>query len=418
MNRVKIDQENPAIQRVEDKCLNCGICLKTCQEKNNLNPETCIYCGACIMTCPVGALTCKYNYRKVMDEISDQKKIVIASVSPAVRVAIGDEFGFAPGSFLEGQLVSSLKKLGFDYVFDVSFGADLTTIEEASELIKRINTNKLPMFTSCCPSWSLFMQKYHKEDLKLLSSCKSPIGMQGAIIKNYFASLKNINKDQIVTVNITPCIAKKVEINSDQDNDYVLTVTELAMMIRENKVDFKSLKEDKFNDLLGISSGAGKIFGTSGGVMESVLRTAYYLLNKEKAPDDFFDLKLLRENKNIKTAVIDLNSKKLKVLSIYGLKEVEEMYNEFEKYDFIEVMTCQNGCVGGSGLSLLPQNKLEEAILKRREALYESDTKLNLRTSYENESIKKIYQDFLGKPLSPKSLKLLHNEEKISNYKF
>ncbi len=418
MNRVKIDQENPAIQRVEDKCLNCGICLKTCQEKNNLNPETCIYCGACIMTCPVGALTCKYNYRKVMDEISDQKKIVIASVSPAVRVAIGDEFGFAPGSFLEGQLVSSLKKLGFDYVFDVSFGADLTTIEEASELIKRINTNKLPMFTSCCPSWSLFMQKYHKEDLKLLSSCKSPIGMQGAIIKNYFANIKNINKDQIVTVNITPCTAKKMEINSDYDNDYVLTVTELAMMIRENKVDFKSLKEDKFNDLLGISSGAGKIFGTSGGVMESVLRTAYYLLNKEKAPDDFFDLKLLRENKNIKTAVIDLNSKKLKVLSIYGLKEVEEMYNEFEKYDFIEVMTCQNGCVGGSGLSLLPQNKLDEAILKRREALYESDTKLNLRTSYENESIKKIYQDFLGKPLSPNSLKLLHNEEKISNYKF
>lgn len=353
-----------------------------------------------------------------MEEIENQKKIVIASVSPAVRVAIGDEFGFAPGSFLEGKLISSLKKLGFDYVFDVSFGADLTTIEEASELIERINTNKLPMFTSCCPSWSLFMQKYHKQDLKLLSSCKSPIGMQGTIIKNYFANIENINKDQIVTVNITPCTAKKVEINNDQDNDYVLTVTELAMMIREKAIDFKSLKEEKFSDFLGISSGAGKIFGTSGGVMESVLRTAYYLLNKEKAPDDFFNLKPLRENKNIKTAIIDLNLKKLKVLSIYGLKEVEEMYNEFKKYDFIEVMTCQNGCVGGSGLSLLPQNKLDEAILKRREALYESDTKLNLRTSYENESIKKIYQDFLGKPLSPKSLKLLHNEEKISNYKF
>ncbi len=261
MTKVIIREDNASLQRISEKCIDCGQCLETCKSKNHLVSEDCINCGQCIMTCPMGALVPKYNYKEVFANICDEEKITVVSISPAVRVAIGDEFGFAPGEFLERKLVGVLKNLGFDYVLDTTFGADLTIMEEATELVNRIKRNEnLPMFTSCCPSWVFYMEKYHPEDLNHLSTCKSPIGMQGAIIKSYFAKMKNLNPFDIVTVSLAPCVSKKSEIKNDSNNDYVITTSELAMLIREQEIDFKMCEEKEFDSLLGKGSGAGVIF--------------------------------------------------------------------------------------------------------------------------------------------------------------
>jgi ferredoxin hydrogenase len=411
MPRVVVDKDNLSFQRIEEKCINCGQCLNTCKKVNNLLDGQCINCGSCILTCPVGALVPKYNYKEVYANINDEEKIVVVSISPAVRVAIGDEFGFLPGEFLESKLVGVLKQIGFDYVFDTTFGADLTIMEEASELIERIKNNQTPMFTSCCPSWVLNAEKNICEDLKLLSSCKSPIGMQGAIIKNYFAKQKNLNPADIVTVSLTPCVSKKSEIKNDPYNDYVITTSELAMLIRELGIDFKNVSDAKFDKILGKGSGAGVIFGASGGVMESTLRTAYFLLNNKKAPDNFFNLTSLREAIPIKEAEIDLGITKIKVAAIYGISNINKIYNDLKKYQFIEVMACTGGCVGGAGQSIIPQNKQDMYIEERKKSLFLNDSKLNKRCSYENEDIKKIYQDYLIKPLSQESKKILHKND-------
>lgn len=413
MAKVKIDKESVSIQRIEEKCIDCGQCLETCKSKNNLIEEDCIHCGQCIMTCPMGALVPKYNYKEVLANIHDEEKITTISISPAVRVAIGDEFGFAPGEFLEGKLVGVLKRLGFDYVFDTTFGADLTIMEETSELIKRIQNNEnLPMFTSCCPSWVLNMEKYHSKDLHHLSTCKSPIGMQGAIIKNYFAKIKNLNANDIVTVSLTPCVSKKSEIVKDKENDYVITTSELCMMIREQGIDFKNVKEQDFDPILGKGSGAGVIFGTSGGVMEASLRTAYFLLNQKKAPENFFSLESVRGNIPIKEAEVDLEIIKLNVAVVYGISNVNKIYDTLSKYHFVEVMTCPNGCVGGAGQPILPIQKQEGAIRARSKSLYQNDEKerIDFRSSYENKDIQKVYDEYLQHPLSKEATKILHQK--------
>lgn len=411
MAKVKVDEENFSFQRIEEKCIDCGQCLNTCKKLNNLVPDDCINCGQCILTCPVGALVPKYNYKEVMANINDEEKIVVVSVAPAVRVAIGDEFGYDAGEFLEGKLVGVLKQLGFDYVFDVTFGADLTIMEEASELVERIKNNKnLPMFTSCCPSWVLNVEKYHSEDINLLSSCKSPIGMQGSIIKSYFAKLKNLNSSDIVTVTIAPCVSKKSEIKRDleKNNDYVITTSELAMMIREAGIDFKNVNHSNFDSVLGKGSGAGVIFGTSGGVMEAALRTAYYLINKKDAPEDFYSLTSLKGNIPVKEALVDLGITKIKVAAIYGIDNVNKIYKDLKDYHFIEVMSCVNGCVGGGGQTILPQQKQTSYIEARGKSLHENDKNLTKRSSYQNKDVINIYEDLLEKPLSEKSESLLH----------
>ncbi len=417
MGRVTINKDNKSIQRIEEKCINCGMCQETCANKNNLDCDTCINCGACIMTCPVGAIVPKYNYKEIIANVHDEEKITVISISPAVRVSIGDEFGFAPGEFLEEKLVGVLKQLGFDYVLDTTFGADLTIMEEASELLNRVKKNiNLPMFTSCCPSWVLNMEKYHKTDLKKLSSCKSPIGMQGAVIKNYFAELKNLNPNDIVTVFLTPCVSKKSEISSDPNCDYVMTVQELFMLIREEKIDFKNVKDKKFDKLFGKGSGAGVIFGTSGGVMEAALRTAYYLINKEDAPKDFYNLTCVRGKDEVKEAVVDLGKIKLNVAVLYGIKNVNKLYNSLKKYHFVEVMSCDYGCIGGAGNPVLPVSKINIVLDERNKSLYKNDLEQKIRCSYKNEDIKKVYQDYFNKPLSKKSEELLHQnyEDKVT----
>lgn len=411
MGKVKVDENNYSFQRINEKCIDCGQCLATCQKLNHLSPDDCINCGQCILTCPVGALIPKYNYKEVIANLHDEEKIVVVSTSPSVRVAIGDEFGYAAGEFLEGKMVGALKALGFDYVFDTTFGADLTIMEEASELVERISENKnLPMYTSCCPSWVLNVEKYHPEDISLLSSCKSPIGMQGAVIKNYFAKIKNLNPSDIVTVSLAPCVSKKSEIRRDleQNNDYVITTSELAMMMRESGIDFKTVSEASFDSVLGKGTGAGVIFGVSGGVMEAALRTAYYLVNQKEAPENFFSLTDLRGTVPIKEAEVDFGSFKAKVAVVYGIDNVNKIYNNLKKYHFVEVMTCPNGCVGGGGQPVLPQQKQASYVEARGKSLYENDKNSTIRSSHLNPEIQEIYENYLSKPLSEKSEELLH----------
>ena len=288
-NRVVISDNNLSINRIEERCLNCGLCKKTCESQNNLCDGDCINCGACIQTCPAGALTPVYNYKKVLNYIKDTDKIVIANIAPAVRVAIGDEFGFEPGTFLEKKIVNVLKTIGFDYVFDIAFSADVTVFEEAKEFISRLeNKQNLPQLTSCCPSWVSYVEKYHNDYIDNLSHVKSPIGIHGALVKEYFCKFSEIDKNNVINVTFAPCVSKKTEIKKYNDNntDFVLTTTELAMMIRELEIDIKNIKEKEFDKLLGESSKNGLAFGVSGGVANAVVKTAYYLMNNEKAPDD------------------------------------------------------------------------------------------------------------------------------------
>ena len=416
-NRVFISENNKSIMRIEERCVNCGQCLRTCEKINNLKSD-CINCGQCILTCPMGAIVPKYTYKNVQGFLSDPESIVIVSISPAVRVAIGDEFGYAPGEFLEKKLVGVLKDLGFDYVLDTTFGADLTIMEEATELIKRLeNQENLPMMSSCCPSWVTYMEKYHNEDLNLLSSCKSPISMQGKIIQEYFVDKMNLKDKKIINVALTPCVSKKSEISRPELSgmDYVVTTSELAMMIREAGIDFKSVVEKDFDSVLGKGSGAGVIFGTSGGVMEAALRTAYYFLNKKDAPVKFLNFQEIRGEFPIKEAEVDLGITTIKVAVISGVKNLEMIYKNLNKYAFIEVMSCPGGCIGGAGQPLMAISKLDEYRKKRMENLYKNDDILTIRKSYENEDIKEIYNNFLGRPLSEKSETLLHTkyEEKI-----
>lgn len=411
MAKVKISEDNLSIQRINEKCIDCGQCLATCEKLNHLAPEDCINCGQCILTCPMGALVPKYSYKEVLANIHDEEKIVVVSTSPAVRVAIGDEFGFNPGEFLEEKLVGVLKQLGFDYVFDTTFGADLTIMEEANELVERIKNNGvLPMYTSCCPSWILNMEKYHPNDLAHLSSCKSPIGMQGAIIKSYFAKLKNLNPSDIVTVSLTPCVSKKSEIRRENkaDNDYVITTSELGMMIREAGINFKEVKNKKYDSILGKGTGAAVIFGASGGVMSAALRYAYYLLNNEEAPENLLELKEIRGAIPMKEALVDLKVCKIKVAVIYGIKEANQIYDSLKNYQFVEVMTCPNGCVGGGGQPVLPQQKQAIYVEERGKNLYGHDQNMQKRCSHENEEIKQVYKEFLKEPLSEQSEQLLH----------
>ncbi len=411
MGKVNIE-ENFSLQRIHERCIDCGACLQTCTSLHSLKEEDCVHCGQCILNCPMGALQPKYNYKEVFANLHDEEKIVVVSVAPAVRVAIGDAFGYAPGEFLEETLVGALKTLGFSYVFDVTFGADLTVMEEARELVNRLQENKnLPLFTSCCPSWVLFMENYHLEDIDHLSTCKSPIGMQGAIIKSYFAEMKHLNPQDIVTVTIAPCVSKKTEIQKEKerDNDYVLTTSELILLLREQSMDLKEIEPQKFDSILGRGSGSGLLFGTSGGVTEAVLRTAYYFLNGKKAPENFFHFPSLREKTSFKEAVVDLGVVTIRVAVVFGFHRVKQMYEELKHYHFVEVMACPNGCVGGGGQPVLTKQQQELYVNARRKSLYEKEKDYLKKCSYENEEIETIYKEFLKEPFSEQAKKYLHS---------
>lgn len=396
MSRVSIKEDNLSIGRVNEKCINCGMCLKTCENCNNIG-DSCVNCGQCIVTCPSGAIIPKFQYRDVLNIINDTKKVVVAFVSPAVRVAIGDEFGYDAGEFLEKKLVSALKMIGFDYVFDTTFGADLTVMEEAWELIERINNKKTPMFTSCCPAWVSWLKLMHPEDLELLSSCKSPIAMQAEVIRSYFKDMYEIQNDNITTVAIVPCVAKKTEASVYPKTDYVLTTKEVAMMIRELGIDFRTLKDQEFDPLMGSSSSSGLIFGASGGVSEAVLRSAYYMVNKKKAPIKFYNLEELRGEDNFKTITLDFQKFYLRVAVINKLSTLKENYDVLKNYDFVEVMACPGGCVGGAGNQYQSIKDVGDIIRKRRESLFRVDKNACVKESYMSPLIQDVYISYLSK---------------------
>lgn len=407
MNRVEVKEDNLCLNRIEEKCINCGMCLKTCKSINGFEND-CINCGQCILTCPSGALTPKYDYQKVLNFINDTDYTVVVFTAPAVRVAIGDAFGFPPGSFLEGKMVSALKQIGFDFVFDTTFGADLTIMEESSELLTRIQNKKLPMFTSCCPSWVLYSEKYHPELVKNLSTCKSPIAMQGAMIKSYFAEMHEIPKEKIISVSLTPCISKKYERSLYPDTDYVITTSELILMIQELGIDFQNLEDAPFDKLLGKGSGGGLIFGVSGGVMESILRTAYYMVNKEKAPEQFYEFLEIRGEKDIKEATVDMKEFKLKIAVVNKVSTIEKNYDKLKNYDFIEVMSCPGGCIGGGGQPLVAIKDLPSIRQERISSMYQDDKNLKIKESYMNPEIRDAYTCYINK----RNIKLHTNHNK------
>ncbi len=413
---IRISEYNNAITRIKEKCINCGQCKKTCENIVNLKYDLnkckepiCIGCGQCILNCPTGALVPKYEYKDVMQLIDANEKIVVALVSPAVRVSIGESFGLEPGENNEKKLVGALKKVGFDYVFDTAFGADLTVAEEVSEFISRLkNKNKLPQFTSCCPAWVKYAEIYHPELIDNLSTCKSPIGMQCAIIKNYFAEKKGFDSSKIITVAITPCTAKKMEAKEYTLNiDYVLTASELELMLKEKEISLVDQEEKSFDDLLGESSGGGVIFGTSGGVSESIARTFYKIMTKNNLSNDALEYK---DNNGFKELSVSVGKYKLKIAIVEQMENLEKLLSNdlYKKYHIVEVMNCKGGCIGGGGQPLCQIAKLEEFREKRSQGLHDIDKKRVVRNALDNKELKILYKEYLTKPLSEISLKLLH----------
>ncbi len=417
---VRIDEDNESIKRIKERCINCGRCKTICHDEIGINyndkckKAVCINCGQCILNCPVGALVPKYDYKKVLNYLHDTDKIVTISVAPAVRTSIGEGFGLNPGTFLEKELVGALKEIGFDYVFDVTTGADMTVMEEAYELVDRLKNKKtLPMFTSCCPSWVKYLEIYHPDKLNHLSTVKSPIGIQSSIINTYFLNMMNIPKDKIINVVVVPCTAKKYEVKRTEISmDIAITTSELVLLLKESGIDIKKVKPKEFDSLLSKGSGGGLIFGRSGGVLESVLRCVNYIITGE---DKIIYSLALEENKKsgtINKTTINIGPYKLRVASLQGMKNIEEILKDLDNYDFIEVMNCPLGCVSGGGQVLSPINKMDDINIKRALSLDSDDKSNTIRFCYKNPNVINIYKTYLGYPNSPKALKLLHTNFK------
>lgn len=434
--RVPIEADNPSIVRNESLCIKCGQCRNVCTSPIGVletyaleqtgDRAICIHCGQCANVCPVGSITEVYEYQKVKAAVQDKDKIVIVSTSPSVRVALGEEFGLPKGTFVQGKMVALLRALGVDYVLDTNFAADLTIVEEASELLARITgaTDKpLPQFTSCCPAWVKFAETYYPELLPHISTAKSPIGMQGPTIKTYFAQKMGIDPRKIVNVALTPCTAKKFEIRREEmnaagqkldipelrDMDNVITTRELALWAKEAGIDFVSLEDSDFDKLMGEASGAGVIFGNTGGVMEAALRTAYAYFTGEQPPKEMLKLEPVRGYDGLREASVELAGRVINVAVVHGTENVRKLIAAgIEKYHFIEVMTCPGGCIGGGGQPKDFAYDADAARKARIEGLYERDAEMELHLSHENKEIQQLYQEFYGAPLSELAESMLH----------
>lgn len=431
------ERSNPALVRDMTKCVRCGRCVEACQSvqstnaigysqrstdfkittafEHPLSESPCVYCGQCVAVCPVGALYEKDDTQKVWDALDNKDLHVIVQTAPAVRVAIGEEFGMERGAVATGQMVAAIRRLGFDKVFDTDFSADLTIMEEGTELLDRLkNGGTLPMITSCSPGWINFVEKTYPDLLDHVSSCKSPQQMFGAVAKTYYADKMGIPRDKLFVVSIMPCIAKKYEcqrpeMNSSgyQDVDVVLTTRELAKMIRLAGLDFNSLQEEEFDAPMGIGSGAGAIFGTSGGVMEAAVRTVYEIVTG-KEPESL-DFTVCRGHEGIKEATLDLAGTPVKIAITNGLANARVIMDKIRKgeadYHFVEIMCCPGGCVGGGGQPFRTTAAIKE---HRMDGLYKVDKSLPLRQSHKNPQIKALYDEFLEKPNSHLAHELLH----------
>ena len=435
--RVPIELDNVSIVRDEAKCIKCGKCRDVCKLDINVlgrynfdmtgGKAICVNCGQCANVCPVDSITERCEYELVADAIKDPDKIVIVSTSPSVRVGLGEEFGMADGSFVEGKMVALLRALGVDYVLDTNFAADLTIVEEASELIDRITNNKvLPQFTSCCPAWIKYVETFYPEMIPNISSAKSPIGMQGPTIKTYFAKKMNLDPRKIVNVALTPCTAKKFEIKRDEmdaaakylgidgmrDMDIVITTRELAKWAKAENIDFDSLEDSQYDSLMSEASGAGVIFGNTGGVMEAACRTAYEFITKESAPDVLLNLEPVRGYEGIREASLNIGGLDVNVAVCYGLtnasKLIDLIKNGEKNYHFVEVMTCPGGCIGGGGQPKDVSKDADSVRKARIASLYKKDSEMKVRKSHENSEIKKVYEEFYDHPLSELAEKMLH----------
>jgi NADH-quinone oxidoreductase subunit G/NADP-reducing hydrogenase subunit HndD len=433
-----VDSSSFGISKDPNKCIMCRRCITMCNDVQtvgvlgivkrgfdsvvstafqlDLNQSSCTYCGQCVSVCPTGALAETNDSPKVWRALNNPDKHVIVQVAPAVRAAIGEEFGYEPGTILTGKVVAGLKRLGFDQIFDTNFGADLTILEEATELVDRIKNNgTLPMLTSCCPAWVQFIEHQFPELLDIPSSCKSPHEMVGVLGKTYYAEQKNINPRDIVMVSIMPCTAKKAEaareeLNKDglSDVDYVLTTRELAKMFKEASIDFGVLNNEEFDQLLGDSTGAAAIFGTTGGVIEAATRTAYEMITGKELKD--VDFKQMRGIEGIREAKVNIGDLELNIGIAHGLgnarKLLEDIRDGKSHFHAIEIMACPGGCIGGGGQPY--HHGSTDILLKRQQALYDLDKGMPRRKSHENPMLKKLYEEFLEKPGSHKAHDLLH----------
>lgn len=433
-----LDDTSGAILKDPNKCIMCRRCITMCDEVQtvgvlsplkrgfdvvvatayhlDMSDTSCTYCGQCVSVCPTGALVAMPATSQVWRALNNEKKHTVVQVAPAVRVALGEAFGYKPGEISTGKIVSALKRLGFHAVFDTNFGADLTIVEEATELVDRIKNDKpLPMLTSCCPAWVQFIEHQFSDLLEVPSSCKSPQSMVGALSKSYYAEQANIEPKDITMVSVMPCVSKKNEAHREElkgtghpDVDYVLTTRELARMIKEAAIDFKSLPERNFDTLLGESSGAATIFGATGGVIEAATRTAYEMMTGKELKNVNFNA--MRGMEGIREASIEINGKVLRIGIAHELgnarKLLEDIRNGNSNFDAIEIMACPGGCIGGGGQ---PFHHGDIKVLeKRRKALYAMDANMKIRKSHENKEVQQLYASYLEKPGSKRAHELLH----------
>ena len=435
---------SPAISRDMDKCIMCRRCETMCNDlqtvgvlsginrgfeavvapafERDLDHSECTYCGQCVAVCPTAALTEIDHTPQVIRALADPTKKVIVQTAPAVRAALGEEFGLEPGTLVTGKMVAALRRLGFDYVFDTDFAADLTIMEEGAELLDRLGKHlngdtevKLPMLTSCCPGWVNFFEYYFPDLLDVPSTARSPQQMFGAIAKTYFADKIQTNRKDLVVVSVMPCVAKKYEASRPEfktegnpDVDFSISTRELATLIKGANLDFHSLPDEDFDKPLGESTGAGVIFGTTGGVIEAAVRTAYELHTGKTL--EKVDFEQLRGLEGIRGASVDFGGTEIKIGIAHGLGNARKLLDEVRagksKYHAIEIMACPGGCIGGGGQ---PLHHGKSGVIKaRQKAIYSEDTNKALRKSHENPYIIKLYEEFLGKPMSEKAHHLLH----------
>lgn len=433
----RFDDTSPSIVRDMSKCILCNRCVETCSDKQGvmvmakenrgfntvivppygkkLIDTSCVNCGQCVQVCPVGALSIHDDTDDVYDQIAAGKYMTV-QIAPSVRITLAESLGYPAGTVTTGKIVHALRKIGFHKVFDSDFSADLTIMEEGTEFLHRVQEWKnLPLITSCCPAWVKYCETYGYEHLSHLSTAKSPQQMFGAVIKTYFAQKEQIDPKEICSVSVMPCTAKKFECKRSefhdsgyQDVDISITVEELAKMIHTAGINFEDLEDQEFDTPFGLGSGAGQIFGSTGGVMEAVLRTVYEILTGKTL--EHLEFEQVRGLEGIREASLTINGQEIKVAIIHGLKNIEQILEQIKNnespYHFIEVMACEGGCIGGGGNAPKTMKKVKE----RQRAIYEEDCKLPIRKSHENPYVQQLYKEFLGEPLGEKSHQLLHTK--------
>ncbi len=436
------EKQANAIELDKTQCIDCRNCIDACamqginclevknkgkdQEISFKKSKTCILCGQCTVHCPVDSMAEQMHIDKVEKNIKDKSKIVVVQSAPSIRVSIGESFGLKYGEIATGKLVAALRKLGFNYVFDVNFGADVTTMVEAKELLERVKDIKnstLPMFTSCCPAWVNYVEHYRPDLIPNLTTSRSPQIHNGGIIKTYWAEKMKISPKDIIVVSIMPCTAKKYEgirrelkVHGASPVDYVLTTRELAYMIKKNDIDFKNLKDEEVDDPIGQHSGAAAIYGASGGVMESALRTAQYFADKKNDASlsgKRLEYKAVRGMEGIKKAVVDVAGIKVRAVVVNGIGNINKVLDNLEDYDYIEVMSCPGGCIGGGGQPIPTTNEIRK---KRMAALYDIDKSKKIRKAHNNKEVNEILKWLDKKGLSHT---ILHTHYKFKkNYDF